>query len=134
MKKNSGYVQTPQRKVILEELSKLKTHPSADQLFELVRKKLPKISLGTIYRNLDYLSEEGIIKKLDSGSGQKRFDYNVNHHYHIRCIKCDRIDDIEIPINHELQRSIIDATDFEIINHNLEFTGICPNCKSINNN
>lgn len=134
MKKGSGYVQTPQRKVILEELSRLKTHPSADQLFELVRKKLPKVSLGTIYRNLEYLSEEGIIKKLDSGSGQKRFDYNTNHHYHIRCVKCDRIDDIELPEKMAFEESIINATDFEIINHNLEFTGLCPDCKNSKNN
>ena len=134
MKKIDGYVETPQRKIILEELSKLKTHPSADQVYELVRKRLPKVSLGTIYRNLEYLSKEGIIQKLGSGSAQKRFDYDENQHYHIRCIKCDRIDDIELPINKELEKSIINATDFKIINHNLEFLGICPDCKDGKNN
>ncbi|MGD9581716.1 MAG: transcriptional repressor [Vampirovibrionia bacterium] len=126
MKKKSGFVETPQRMIILEELSKLKSHPTADQLYELVRKKMPKVSLGTVYRNLEYLSKEGVIQKLESGSGQKRFDYNEKQHYHIRCVECDRIDDLEIPIDKEIEKKIIEATSFKVLSHNLEFTGICP--------
>ncbi|MCJ7604005.1 MAG: transcriptional repressor, partial [Desulfobulbaceae bacterium] len=65
---------TKQRQVILEELRKVKTHPTADDMYQMLRKKMPKISLGTVYRNLEILSESGIIQKLDVGGTQKRFD------------------------------------------------------------
>ena len=63
---------TKQRKVILEELRKLKTHPSADEIYNIVRERLPRISLGTVYRNLEILSDAGVILKLDVAGSQKR--------------------------------------------------------------
>ena len=65
--------QTKQRSVILEELRKHVDHPGADDVYHEVRKVLSRISLGTVYRNLELLSEKGVIKKLELGSGQKRF-------------------------------------------------------------
>ena len=84
---------TRQRRVILEELRKVNTHPSADEIYEIVRKRLPRISLGTVYRNLEILSEYGDIQKLEPGCSLKRFDGNPNEHCHIRCVSCDRIAD-----------------------------------------
>ena len=121
---------TRQRKVILEELRSVCTHPSADEIYELVRKRLPRISLGTVYRNLEILSESGEIQTLELGSAQKRFDGVAENHYHIRCIQCDRIVDappeLEVKINHELKS----ATAYKIIGHKLEFIGICPDCSN----
>ena len=121
---------TRQRKVILEELRSVCTHPSADEIYALVRKRLPRISLGTVYRNLEILSESGDIQKLELGSAQKRFDGVAENHYHIRCIQCDRIDDappeLEVKINHELKS----ATAYKIVGHKLEFIGICPDCSN----
>jgi Fur family ferric uptake transcriptional regulator len=68
---------TRQRKVILEELRNVDTHPSADEIYEMVRKRLPHISLGTVYRNLEILSETGAIQKLELGCAQKKFDGKV---------------------------------------------------------
>ena len=65
---------TPQRKVILEELQKAASHPTAAELYEIVRRRLPRISLGTVYRNLELLSESGLIRKLSMGSAEARFD------------------------------------------------------------
>ena len=121
---------TRQRKVILEELRSVCTHPSADEIYELVRKRLPRISLGTVYRNLEILSESGEIQTLELGSAQKRFDGVAENHYHIRCIQCDRIVDappeLEVKINHELKS----ATAYKITGHKLEFIGICPDCSN----
>ena len=128
MLKQSNLRMTRQRKVILEELRNVDTHPSADEIYELVRKRMPHISLGTVYRNLEILSESGEIQKLELGCTQKRFDGVAENHYHIRCIHCDRVDDapleFDVAINHELKS----ATDFKIIGHKLEFIGICPDC------
>ena len=65
---------THQRRIILEELRNTRSHPTADEVYEIVRKRIPKISLGTVYRNLELLSESGVIQKLEIGGTQKRFD------------------------------------------------------------
>ena len=92
LQKQSNLRMTRQREVILEELRKVNTHPSADEVYEMVRKRLPRISLGTVYRNLEILSESGDIQKLEPGCTLKRFDGNPSEHSHIRCIRCDRIE------------------------------------------
>jgi len=119
---------TRQRRVILEELCKVDTHPSADEVYAMVRKRLPRISLGTVYRNLEILAESGDIQKLEPGGTLKRFDGKTEHHYHLRCIRCDRVfdapADFDITIKHDLKN----ATDFKIIGHKLEVIGICPDC------
>jgi len=121
---------TLQRKIILEELKKVKTHPRADEIYAMVRKRLPRISLGTVYRNLEVLSELKEIQKIESLGTLKRFDGTPENHYHIRCIKCDRIDDAPFNIETGLEKQIRPFTDFTIIGHRLEFIGICSECSS----
>ena len=72
---------TVQRRVIMDELRALKTHPTADELYRIVRIRLPKISLGTVYRNLSILAESGMIRRLDSAGRQTRFDADISPHY-----------------------------------------------------
>ena len=119
---------TRQRQVILEELRKVDTHPSADEIYEMVRKRLPRISLGTVYRNLEILAESGEIQKLELGCSLKRFDGVASDHYHIRCLECDRVTDApggsDVFISHDLKNN----SDYKIIGHKLEFIGICPAC------
>ena len=125
---------TRQRKVILEELRKVNTHPSADEIYEMVRRRLPRISLGTVYRNLEVLSELGEIQKLQLSGSLKRFDWNTIKHYHISCIHCNRVDDAPIAPLNQLENELYEATVFEIIGHNLEFIGLCPECSRKNQN
>ena len=119
---------TRQRKVILEELLKQNAHPSADEIYQMVRRRLPRISLGTVYRNLEVLANMGKIQKLELSGALKRYDWNTNKHYHIRCVRCDRVDDAPIAPLNQLENDLYGATVFEIIGHNLEFTGLCPEC------
>lgn len=119
---------TRQRKIILEELQKVNTHPSADEVYEMVRLRLPRISLGTVYRNLEILSELGKIQKLQLSCSLKRFDWNTNKHYHIRCVKCNRVDDAPIAPLNQIEDELYESTVFEILGHNLEFVGLCPEC------
>ena len=128
MQKEKSLRMTRQRKVILEELRKLHTHPSADEIYEVVRHRLPRISLGTVYRNLEVLSELGEIQKLELSGLLKRFDWDTKKHYHIRCVRCSRVDDAPIAPLNQLDNELYGATVFEIIGHNLEFTGLCPEC------
>lgn len=119
---------TNQRKVILEELKKHIDHPTADELYVQIRKVLPKISLGTVYRNLDQMSTNGTIAKIE-GSGQKRFDPNPLPHPHFRCIKCGSIEDI----HENIPAPVIDSqgnffSDRKVSGFNLEFYGECSAC------
>ena len=119
---------TRQRKVILEELLKQNAHPSADEIYQMVRRRMPRISLGTVYRNLEVLANMGKIQKLELSGALKRYDWDTNKHYHIRCVCCDRVDDAPIAPLNQLENDLYGATVFEIIGHNLEFTGLCPEC------
>jgi len=119
---------TLQRKTILNILRQTKSHPSADEIYELVRKQLPRISLGTVYRNLELLAKMGLIQKLELGGTIKRFDWNPNKHYHIRCLICGKVDDAPIAPLNKLEDELYGATVFSIIGHRLEFEGLCPIC------
>ncbi|MGV1100205.1 Fur family transcriptional regulator [Thiovibrio sp. JS02] len=121
---------TKQRQLILDELCSVTSHPTADELYQMVRKRLPKISLGTVYRNLEIMSDCGIIQKLDIGGTQKRFDGNASTHYHVRCSQCGRVDDLNIPPDFNVEKTASKLTRFKILRHRLEFTGLCPDCQS----
>jgi Fe2+ or Zn2+ uptake regulation protein len=128
LSKQQNLRMTRQREVILKELRKVDTHPSADEVYEMVRKHLPRISLGTVYRNLEILSECGEIQKLELGCTLKRFDGIAENHYHIRCIECGRVVDAPADFNVAVRHDLKNATDFKIIGHKLVFIGICPDC------
>ncbi|SKA62976.1 Fur family transcriptional regulator, ferric uptake regulator [Desulfobaculum bizertense DSM 18034] len=121
---------TKQRKIILEELRKLTSHPTADELYEIVRARLPRVSLGTVYRNLEVLSEQGDILKLESAGSQKRFDGNPEPHYHIRCVQCGRVGDVEHDGEVVLpSMEHFHCEGFTIHSQSLEFYGLCADCQ-----
>ncbi|NNF98170.1 MAG: transcriptional repressor [Desulfobacteraceae bacterium] len=122
---------TRQRQVILEALQRYNTHPSADEVYEMVRAELPRISLGTVYRNLEILTELGEIQTLTLSGSMKRFDGNPKKHYHIRCTRCDQVDDAPIAPLNRLEDDLYGATVYTIIGHRLEFLGLCPECTKI---
>ena len=128
--KKNQHRMTRQRRVILDELSKVTSHPSADEVYEMVRRRLPRISMGTVYRNLEVLSGMGMIQRLSSGASQMRFDARADVHYHIRCTRCGRIDDVTMDRLEGIEQSVRRQTGYEILGHSLEFGGICPACKS----
>ena len=120
---------TKQRRVILDELRKLKSHPSADELYRRVRRFLPRISLGTVYRNLEVLSQRGIVQKVELGGPQRRYDGDVTTHYHVRCVECGRVEDAPVKPVRSLEKRLRRLSDYEILGHRVEFIGLCPECK-----
>ena len=122
---------TRQRQVILQEIRKVLTHPSADEVYEMVRQQLPRISLGTVYRNLEILSELGEIQKIEICGKLKRFDGNTREHYHLRCLNCNRIDDVPENIHFDFNSSLNSETGYAITGHRLEFVGLCPECSEL---
>jgi Fe2+ or Zn2+ uptake regulation protein len=119
---------THQRRVILDEVRKVKTHPRADEVYERVRKRLPRISLGTVYRNLDILSGRGLIQKIAPLTNPMRFDGETKNHYHVRCIHCGRVEDASVGPMEDLEDAVSELSDYRILGHRLEFVGCCPQC------
>lgn len=118
---------TKQRQFILEYLKGVRNHPTADQVYHGVRKKMPRISLGTVYRNLELLSASGEIKKLEFGT-QRRFDGFTDDHLHVRCIECQEVADVELGDVLSVDEAA-DKTGYKILNYQVEFIGYCPKCK-----
>jgi len=119
---------TTQRQIILEELLKVSSHPTANEVYDMVRKRLPRIGLGTVYRNLELMAESGMILKLEVGGTQKRFDATTKPHYHVRCTECGRVDDVDMPVQQEINESAAQASHYQILSHHIEFTGLCSDC------
>ena len=121
---------TRSRRVILEELRKRElSHPTADEVYEAVRRRLPHISLATVYRNLEAFSEAGLLVKLELAAAQKRFDIITDDHYHVRCVQCGRVEDCELDLPVDLEGALQASSGYEVTGHRLEFSGICPRCK-----
>lgn len=124
---------TSQRELILAELRSTKSHPTADELFGRVRNKLPRIGLATVYRNLEKLSEAGIVRKLEIGGERMRFDGDLSRHDHVICTGCGRVDDIFDARPKELSVYPVKSGGYEITGCKVEYFGICPGCKKETN-
>lgn len=129
MKKQISRRQTKQRNALLEELSKLNSHPTADFLFKMVRRRIPNISFGTVYRNLNLLRNEGEILELVSGKYSCRYDAETRNHYHFFCLKCQKVFDLDEPVLKDLDRKVSKRAGMEIKYHRIDFYGYCRNCK-----
>lgn len=120
---------TEQRSAILTEIRNRKDHPTAYDLYHVIKESLPNISLGTVYRNLEFLSREGIIRKIDYGDDQKRFDADTSDHPHFRCAGCGRVEDVPADPLPEFNGAMKDyLRQRPIFAVNLEFVGLCPVC------
>jgi len=117
------------REKILELVQGTDSHPTATWVYDRLKEEYPDLSLGTVYRNLNILVEQGKIKKIDFGSTFDRFDPVSTPHYHFICEKCGSITDLKMPVNEALNKTVSDATSFTITRHRTEFYGICDRCR-----
>ena len=121
--------ETRQREAILNILRSADSHPTADWIYDEVRKAIPKISKGTVYRNLKILRETGEISELNLSGTVSRFEGRQENHYHFRCEKCGQVFDLDEPVNNELDEKVAKRTGFRISHHQLEFRGLCKDCQ-----
>ncbi|BCJ97196.1 Fur family transcriptional regulator [Anaerocolumna chitinilytica] len=119
-----------QRESIKNYLATTKEHPTADMVYDNIRKVYPNISLGTVYRNLNFLVEQGSIIKISYGDGSDRFDGNVLPHYHFVCKECSAVEDITLPegATEYLLKSATENFDGTIDASSTYFFGVCGKC------
>ncbi len=120
---------TRQREVILQQVRESSDHPTADTIYKRVRQILPNVSLGTVYRNLEVLANNGLIRELRLCYQKRRFDGGMHPHYHVRCIKCGKVCDVSPQAIPDLNGLAQRGSEFEILDHTLEFEGLCPQCR-----
>ncbi|MDC7238777.1 MAG: transcriptional repressor [Spirochaetales bacterium] len=123
---------TNQRKVIIDALKSSKAHPSADMVYDYVRARIPNVSLGTVYRNLESMYQSSMIVKIETPGGQKRFDFNTEPHPHFHCEKCGKIEDVPFELHAPVPDEASEWMKRRVITSStLNYRGLCEECSHI---
>jgi Fur family ferric uptake transcriptional regulator len=120
---------TVQRRVILEEIRKATTHPSAGEFYLAVRRRLADVSIATVYRNLETLAERGLIRRLRRAGAPRRYDGDLRDHYHIVCDRCGSVADVPLEAVDGFLDDVRKVSDYDVRGYRLEFYGLCPSCR-----
>ncbi len=121
---------TIQKELVLQTVQGLKRHLTAEEVYEFIKKDHPTIGKGTVYRNLGILAEEGAIRKVEVPDGPDRFDFTLKNHYHVECIRCEEIFDVDMDEVTDLSERIHDTHGMQFLNYDIFFKGICPACRA----
>ena len=126
----SGYTLTSQRRAVLEALEEARGHPSAEDIYLIVKKKNPRVALGTVYQALSVLEEMGVIGSKHWSESPTRYDLNVEPHLDIRCTGCGEVAEIPGVGLGELEQRIRENTPYEVTRAMVVLEGLCPACRS----
>ncbi|ACV23515.1 Peroxide operon regulator [Slackia heliotrinireducens] len=118
---------THQRELVKEAVGALGVHPTAAQVYEYVHCRDKKVSLATVYRNLNLLAEEGDILAIETSAG-RHYDYRTDDHEHMVCVQCGAMMDVTVPYDASLDQAASEATGFAAVRHRIFFEGVCPDC------
>ncbi len=120
---------TLQRRLILEELIQRSDHPTAEELFNSLHHKIRKLSLATIYRTLETLATNNLIIEHNQGKNATRYEISKGQHYHVICLKCQKMEDVFGVTIQSLEDEIAKMTSYRIEKHRLDVYGLCPDCR-----
>lgn len=123
---------TIQREMVYNAVISLSNHATADEVYALIIKDHPSIGKGTVYRNLNILAEEGAIRKVDIPDGPYRFDHTLDEHYHVKCVKCGKLFDVDMEVLPDLEKCIHDTHGIQFLDYDILFRGICSDCRNDN--
>jgi Fe2+ or Zn2+ uptake regulation protein len=126
----SGRSMSRQRETILQALRGTRSHPTAAELFDLVRPQMPRITLATVYRNLHVLAELGLVHQLDTDGQASRFDADVADHSHVCCLNCGAVADVSLTAPEHLKDLAGRESGYDVSGCRLLFDGSCPNCRT----
>jgi Fur family transcriptional regulator, peroxide stress response regulator len=129
MLETQGLHFTRQRAAVFDYLSRVNHHPTAEEVFFAVKQELPKISLATVYKNLEALVACGAVSKLIYGDAAVRYDIRTDHHYHSRCLKCGRITDLEPEAKQQVLKLVKPPRGFKVEDYRVDILGYCSGCR-----
>ena len=121
--------QSKMRQVVYDAVVQNPVHPTAEYVYEMLKPQHPSLSLGTVYRNLGVLVEQGLIRKIESMDAADRFDGNMERHSHVQCSQCGNLEDLFLPYDRQLDAAANRESGFTITEHNVSFVGVCPACQ-----
>jgi len=127
--RRSGYTLTSQRRAVLEALEEARGHPSAEDVYLIVKKKNPRVALGTVYQALSVLEEIGVIGSKHWSESPTRYDLNLEPHLDIRCVRCGEVAEIPGVELRELEEHIRDNTPYDVTRTTMVIEGLCPACR-----
>ena len=117
------------RSAIYEALCNTTAHPSAEQIYTQLKPSIPDLSLGTVYRNLNVLIQDGLIITVGNVNGEERYDANTSDHPHFVCTKCGRVDDVFLDLSiNKRYSNVEELTGGKVKGHALSYFGLCKNC------
>lgn len=125
----SGYTLTSQRRAVLDALEDSEGHPSAEDVYLLVKRRNPRVALGTVYQALSVLEEVGVIESKHWSDSPTRYDLNTEPHTDIRCTRCGAVDEVPGVEYGELDSAVRANTPYRVTNVSLVVEGICPACQ-----
>lgn len=120
---------TSQRYAILEYLALDGIHPTANEVYENLKDRFPSMSVATVYNNLNFFKQAGIVKELPFGDNSTRFDLTDTSHYHAICNKCGKVVDFNYPGLTEVEKIVETITEFKVDGHRFNITGLCKECQ-----
>lgn len=121
---------TPQRLAILKILADSEGHPTAEKIYQQVKKVFPTTSLATVYKTISLAKKIGEVLELGFGDGSNRYDGNKPYsHPHLVCMQCKKIIDPDLSDLEDITQELVRKTGFQITNHRMDFFGICPECQ-----
>ena len=127
--RDNGHKITPQRMAIVTVLAKSEGHPTVENIHAQLVKDFPTMSLATVYRNIVLIKSIGEVLELGFPDGSNRYDGNKPYpHPHVICIRCNKIVDPDLESLDEMKKEVALETQFKILNHRLDFFGICRDC------
>ena len=127
--RENGHKITPQRLAIVNILAKSEGHPSVEDIYDQIKKNFPTMSLATVYRNIALIKSIGEVLELGFPDGSNRYDGNrPTPHPHVICVKCKKMVDPDLDSLDEMKKEVALETNFKILNHRLDFFGICGHC------
>ena len=128
--RRSGYTLTSQRKAVLEALGETRGHPSAEDVYLLVKQKNPRVALGTVYQALGVLEEIGVVDAKHWSESPTRYDLNVGPHLDIRCTRCGEVSEVPGLDLAKIENRVKDNTPYKVTSTALVVEGICPACQA----
>jgi Fur family peroxide stress response transcriptional regulator len=120
---------TAQRDLVFQIVADRCDHPTAQDVHEQARANMPAISLGTVYRNLQRLVDQGLLLESKNGRKPARYEARRHRHYHIHCTQCGSLEDVSVPYQEALDRKVEKQLHYKLDEHRLEFFGLCPKCQ-----